>query len=203
MTGKYTIAPQSTNVDYDDRGGIWYCQYRQSPTDAQPGLVYIDANGTEKYKDLVSRGGGGVRVSPDGTKIAVASSSADPKQFTIYGLTWSETGVPTLSREIVITHGIGTNVYDIAWDLAGNIYICGNSGEYLKGFSLPRNEAFTTKAPSQYSFSVIANSIDGISVDSEDAPVEYYNLQGVKVENPSNGVFIKVQGKKSEKVYIK
>ena len=204
LTGKYTIAPQATNVDYDDRGGIWYCQYRQTPNDAQPGLVYIDANGTEKYKDLVSRGGGGVRVSPDGTKIAIASSSADPKQFTIYGLTWSESGVPTLSREIVITHGIGTNVYDIAWDLAGNIYICGNSGEYLKGFSLPRNEAFTTKAPSQYSFSVIANSIDAISVDNDaNAPIEYYNLQGVKVENPSNGIFIKVQGKKSEKVYIK
>ena len=203
LTGKYTIAPQATNVDYDNRGGIWYCQYRGNPTNEQPGLVYIDANGTEKYKDLVCRGGGGVRVSPDGTKIAIASSGVDPKQFTIYGLTWSESSVPTLSREIVITHGIGTNVYDIAWDLAGNIYICGNTGEFLKGFSLPRNKAFTTKAPSQYSFSVIANSIDGISVDSEDAPVEYYNLQGVKVENPSNGVFIKVQGNKTEKVYIK
>ena len=159
--------------------------------------VMRSVRGIELEKDLF------FVVAPDGTKIAIASSSADPKQFTIYGLTWSESGVPTLSREIVITHGIGTNVYDIAWDLAGNIYICGNSGEYLKGFSLPRSEAFTTKAPSQYSFSVIANSIDGISVDSEDAPVEYYNLQGVKVENPSNGVFIKVQGKKSEKVYIK
>ena len=37
----------------------------------------------------------------------------------------------------------------------------------------------------------------------ENAPVEYYNLQGVKVENPSNGTFIKVQGKKTTKVYIK
>ena len=204
LTGKYTIAPQATNVDYDDRGGIWYCQYRQSPTDDQPALVYIDANGTEKYKDLVSRGGGGVRVSPDGTKIAVASSSVDPKQFTIYGLTWSESGVPTLRREIVITHGIGTYVYDIAWDLAGNIYICGNSGEYIKGFSLPRTEAFTTKAASKYSFNTENVGINKVTIDNDaNAPVEYYNLQGVKVTNPSNGVFIKVQGKKSEKVYIK
>ena len=36
-----------------------------------------------------------------------------------------------------------------------------------------------------------------------DAPVEYYNLQGVKVAEPSNGIFIKVQGKKASKVYIK
>ena len=204
LTGKYTIAPQATNVDYDNRGGIWYCQYRQSPNDDQPALVYIDANGTEKYKDLVSRGGGGVRLSPDGTKIAIASSSADPKQFTIYGLTWSESGVPTLSREIVITHGIGTNVYDIAWDLAGNIYICGNSGEYLKGFSLPRAEAFTTKAAAKYAFDIIASGVEEINAEEDtEAPVEYYNLNGVKVENPSNGVFIKVQGNKSSKVYIK
>ena len=205
LTGRYTIAPASTNVTYDDnKGGIWYCQYRGTPTDAQPGLVYIDAEGNEKYKDLVSRGGGGVRVSPDGTQIAVASSSANPKHFTVYNLVWSEDGVPALRREYVVTHNIGTNVYDIAWDLAGNIYICGNSGEYLKGFSLPRTEPFTTKAAQKYSFSVVADSIDEISVDNEDnTPVEYYNLQGVKVENPSNGIYIKVQGNKTTKVYIK
>ncbi len=37
----------------------------------------------------------------------------------------------------------------------------------------------------------------------EDAPAVYYNLQGVRVENPENGLYIKVQGKKSSKVYIK
>ena len=204
LTGRYTIAPAATNVEYDERGGIWYCQYRGAPTDAQPGLVYIDANGKEKYKDLVSRGGGGVRVSPDGKQIAVASSSANPKQFTVYNLVWSEDSVPALRREYVITHNIGTNVYDIAWDLAGNIYICGNSGEYLKGFALPRTEAFTTKAASKYSFSTENVGINKVAIDNDaNAPVEYYNLQGVKVANPSNGVFIKVQGNKSSKVYVK
>ena len=204
LTGRYTIAPAATNVEYDERGGIWYCQYRGAPTDAQPGLVYIDNTGTEKYKDLVSRGGGGVRVSPDGKQIAVASSSANPKQFTVYNLVWSEDGVPALRREYVITHNIGTNVYDIAWDLAGNIYICGNSGEYLKGFALPRTEAFTTKAASKYTFNTENVGINKVAIDNDaNAPVEYYNLQGVKVANPSNGVFIKVQGNKSTKVYIK
>ncbi len=206
LTGKYTIAPAATNVTYDDnKGGIWYCQYRGTPSDAQPGLVYIDSTGVEKYKDLVSRGGGGVRVSPDGTQIAVASSSANPKHFTVYNLVWSEDGVPALRREYVITHNIGTNVYDIAWDLAGNIYICGNSGEYLKGFALPRTEAFTTKAATQYALNIEETSgINKVSIDNDsNAPVEYYNLQGVKVANPSNGVFIKVQGKKASKVFVK
>ena len=40
-------------------------------------------------------------------------------------------------------------------------------------------------------------------IENLNAPVEYYNLQGVKVANPSNGVFIKVQGNKASKVLIK
>ena len=35
---------------------------------------------------------------------------------------------------------------------------------------------------------------------TEEGVVEYYNLQGVKVANPSNGVFIRVQGGKATKV---
>ena len=35
---------------------------------------------------------------------------------------------------------------------------------------------------------------------TEQGEVEYYNLQGVKVANPSNGVFIRVQGGKATKV---
>ncbi len=35
-----------------------------------------------------------------------------------------------------------------------------------------------------------------------EAPV-YFNLQGVRVENPSNGIFIKVSGNKTTKVYVK
>ena len=31
-------------------------------------------------------------------------------------------------------------------------------------------------------------------VDADNAPIEYYNLQGVKVDNPTKGVFIKKQG---------
>ena len=41
------------------------------------------------------------------------------------------------------------------------------------------------------------------NIEIENAPIHYYNLQGVKVANPSNGIFIKVQGNKATKVYIK
>ena len=47
------------------------------------------------------------------------------------------------------------------------------------------------------------SGVEGIEAENADAPVEYYNLQGVKVANPSNGIFIKVQGSKASKVYVK
>ena len=37
----------------------------------------------------------------------------------------------------------------------------------------------------------------------ENAPVEFYNLQGVRVENPSNGIFIRRQGNNVSKVLVK
>ncbi|MDE6153793.1 MAG: hypothetical protein K2G21_06570 [Muribaculaceae bacterium] len=40
-------------------------------------------------------------------------------------------------------------------------------------------------------------------IENENAPVEYFNLQGVRVENPSNGLYIKRQGNKVTKVIIR
>ena len=39
-------------------------------------------------------------------------------------------------------------------------------------------------------------------VEAENAEVDYYNLQGVKVENPEKGIFIKKQGNKTTKVVL-
>ena len=42
------------------------------------------------------------------------------------------------------------------------------------------------------------------AIEAEDAaPAVYYNLQGVRVENPANGLYIRVNGKKAEKVFIR
>lgn len=39
-------------------------------------------------------------------------------------------------------------------------------------------------------------------IDENEESAEYYNLQGVKVENPSNGIYIKRQGNKTTKVVM-
>lgn len=45
-------------------------------------------------------------------------------------------------------------------------------------------------------------AVAGIAVDNNVAPV-YYNLQGVRVNNPENGLFIVVKGNETSKVLVK
>lgn len=46
------------------------------------------------------------------------------------------------------------------------------------------------------------SAVETIVVDSSDAPVEYYNLQGVKVANPEKGIYIVRQGTSVRKVIL-
>lgn len=48
----------------------------------------------------------------------------------------------------------------------------------------------------------LLGAIDGVAIDSSIAPVEYYNLQGMRVMNPDNGIYIKKQGDKAIKVRV-
>lgn len=45
--------------------------------------------------------------------------------------------------------------------------------------------------------------VDSVAADNASAPVEYFNLQGVRVANPENGLYIRRQGNKVEKVVIR
>lgn len=47
-----------------------------------------------------------------------------------------------------------------------------------------------------------SNGVANVAADAN-APVEYFNLQGVKVENPANGVYIRRQGGATTKVLVK
>lgn len=55
----------------------------------------------------------------------------------------------------------------------------------------------TTALPS------IETGVETIVSDSENAPVEYYNLNGIRVNNPENGIFIRRQGSNVSKVIIR
>lgn len=45
--------------------------------------------------------------------------------------------------------------------------------------------------------------VNGIEADEANAEVEFYNLQGIRVENPAAGLYIRRQGNSTAKVYIR
>ncbi len=47
-----------------------------------------------------------------------------------------------------------------------------------------------------------SSSVADVVVEDLNAPVEYYNLQGIRVANPENGIFIRRQGNKATKVVL-
>lgn len=46
------------------------------------------------------------------------------------------------------------------------------------------------------------SAVNGVEAEAN-APVEYFNLQGVRVANPENGLYIRRQGNKTTKVVVK
>ena len=66
--------------------------------------------------------------------------------------------------------------------------------------------AFATENGVETKFSLFNTSdsaVDEILSDDANAPVEYFNLQGQRVANPSEGVFIRHQGSKATKIMVK
>ncbi len=59
-------------------------------------------------------------------------------------------------------------------------------------------KSFTTVKP----ISELLVGIDGIEAETN-APAEYFNLQGVRVADPTSGLYIRKQGNKAEKVIIR
>lgn len=65
------------------------------------------------------------------------------------------------------------------------------------------NENGVKSAPSKtVDVELKSAGVEGIEADDADMPVEYYNLQGIKVTNPGKGIFIRRQGSKVEKVTL-
>lgn len=81
------------------------------------------------------------------------------------------------------------------------------NGDGVLGFDA-ENKVFSTDAANK-NLKVFATEgdintgVDNVAVDVENAKVEYYNLQGVRVENPAKGgLYIKREGSKVSKVAL-
>ena len=154
VEGKYAINYTGTQVEYDNEGGFWIASYRGSATDANPGLVHINAEGVEDCKLVWNNvRQAGIRFNKDFTKLVVAGNNGAAKKATIYSISKDANGAPVLTEEAVVDMAaVGNNLNDFAWDYAGNLYSCGNSAEKLAAWAMPYSGTVETPAAAQYAF---------------------------------------------------
>lgn len=78
-----------------------------------------------------------------------------------------------------------------------------NAGMYYLGFHNLTTSTYSTIRIDNVSIKSDPAGIDSVENDASNAPAEYYNMQGMKVNNPANGLYIRRQGNKVTKVLIK
>ena len=103
-------------------------------------------------------------------------------------------------------------IRDVDWDLDkrdpnpnsvldfGNMSVCKEgSPESIADFG---NVRFYFKEDVSEDHTTAIRDIEVADVLDATAPVEYYNLQGVRVANPGKGLYIRRQGIRAEKVIL-
>ncbi len=199
----------NTNVEvnaYEE--GIFWSQVRGSGnnTAGVPGFIFADYEGNvlfnsgESLPELDGCNGAGLALNNDKNLFAVANGSAN---VNIYEFAFVD-GMPIFNFLYEVVVSGATEVNEICFDAANNMYVFGR-GVGLLVYSLPQ-DAPKAVTPAKAAL-VIKGSKQGASaievIDADtNAPVEYYNLQGVKVANPEKGIFIKKQGNKATKVVL-
>ena len=194
--------------------GIWIGQAKTDVgnSETSPALMFIDFEGNVKFNSGTETGkaiiagiaGSAIAVTKDG-KMLAANDNDGVLQF--YGVEFNE-GTPTLTHMYSYEHGIGVNaktvkdgacIEQMSFDPAGRLVA---AGHYLGVYTIPTQEN-VTETPAKYSITAgkASVAIESVGADAN-APIEYYNLQGIKVANPSNGIYIKKQGNKATKVIL-
>ena len=164
------------------------------------------------------RGFGNYRLSADGKSAleqvstiswhTTYASTSDFTAFTVGGESYTVenqqdpvTGLRTHYWEL---HKVSTGEKLVTWSMP-----TGEATYYQLGFASSVNEDGTVNIYqfnpgirlAKYTLAADFSGINNVIADAdENAPVEYYNLQGVKVEKPENGIFIKKQGAKATKI---
>lgn len=217
LSGQYTISAQSVSIDYDPNGNIWWAQYRGSPTEDQPTMKHASKNADGEWEEDYSfvtdpdagftfNRGGGIAVSPDGTKLAFSTGNF---KLTVADVTYDEFGTPSIdmANAMTVTSTDVRGFNDIAWDVAGNLYGCDNGLETFRRFAFPRTAAgvpkrttTTTDDPNEVStplrpeFNFTVPTITGVKEISAKvvASVEYVNMNGQVSNTPFEGVNVVV-----------
>ena len=138
LDGVYTIAPGHVGIHEDGQGGLWYIQYRSTPSAELPAIKHYDAEGNEDYSDSkTSTNSGKMAVTADGKYLAIPMGSG---KVVIYETNY----VPMANGRIYLDpkYNISvteTNITGLAFDYAGNLYAASSAtaAKSLSRYTIP------------------------------------------------------------------
>lgn len=158
---------------------------------------------------------------PEGPVAVYLRGGFDPSWAALPEYQFESKDGKNYTLECSIEAGVEFKIADANWGAinysAGEEILLDEDGTYLSfwKYNDPTNTTLAEAFEGTISFTLPASeeglevkfASKGAGIDSvvveEDAPVVYYNLQGVKVANPENGVYIMRQGDKATKVLVK
>lgn len=162
------------------------------------GYMYLDVEATIDGDDIVTDEANALNVTVADGKITLL----DPNNR-YYGM--DETHLSSFQCYNEVTDGCYWNyefgdggVLKLTSELNPDCFVCKTT----------YNNIAPTKAPEEFTLPVVyklkQSGIAAVEAENDvNAPVVYYNLQGQRVANPENGLYIRVQGNKVEKVAIR
>jgi hypothetical protein len=180
LGNKYIVNYTGSSIEYDNEGGIWFCQYRGSADPAAPAFLHINAKGEVDYLEaLANVRAGAFRFNHDFTKVITADGRSAAGTYNqgwarIYDVSKDANGKPVLTLDRVIDmSAMGHTLNDFAWDIADNIYVVGNNKEWIRAYALARtaNDIAATPCASKYAFTI--NSAAQAAKASELNPYAY------------------------------
>ncbi|MDR2653323.1 MAG: Ig-like domain-containing protein, partial [Prevotellaceae bacterium] len=191
LSSPWTAAPSATlslgtyfqngygTIEYDENGGWFASQYRVDGNSgaAVPPLIHVNSLGTIDYNSandvetledgttelkVLGSNRGGMAVSPDGKLLAIGTKVGFVRVFEI---NYVPDGVSHLILKYELATGTSAQTHDVAFDVAGNLYVVDNITERLKVFTLPKaDNSFTTPSPNSAILTVNNTPVDEANI---------------------------------------
>ena len=193
-------------------GGLWIVQFRGAGNNSKgvPSLMFVDKDGKVTFNsgnaDWVENLNGsrrsGFAVSDDGKTLVICDGSLALQFFNV---AWNGS-TPTLTKKYSY-EGFGEEIYQMAFDPAGNL-VCAGKQIYVLSIPSERNQTLT---PAKRALTVKGQPATGIekpTAGKRVVSVRYYNAAGLQSSQPFEGVNIVVTkyadgSKKTEKMMKK
>ncbi len=184
-----SMITNQSQVQYDNEGGYWitYWVNNTASSNIYGGIAHFKKDGTSDFsKHKINMRNAGFRFNHDFTKVIIATNDVTGaskiyKQATVYAVSKDANGVPVLTKETTIDMTtVGNNLNDFAWDYADNIYVVGNSSEYVAVYPYTHaaDKVVSTPCASKYAFELQESVGTIYTVTATASPAEAGTVAG-------------------------